>query len=143
MRRDVDVLIEVAEVLGLRPRGNETRPAASDSRAGKQVRRDLHDRLETALRCGLGAARAAFIRHVQATAARYDDGLFVHYDHPGMPATSNLIEHLHGDVKRHLRKCSGRKSTSGGVSQSIGEWLPGARLMMTRQRDLCPRLRSR
>ncbi len=132
LRRDVNVLIEVAESLGLRaPRD---RPAA-DTRTGDQVRSDLHNRLaaclEAAPQRGLGARRARFIRHVQSVTKRYDAGLFACYNQPDLPATSNAIERLHGRVKRHLRKCSGRRSTAGGVARTLGEWLPGAIVLLT------------
>ncbi len=132
LRRDVNVLIEVAESLGLRvPRD---RPAA-DARTGEQVRCDLHNRLaaslEAAPKRGLGARRARFIRDVQAVTKRYDAGLFACYDQPDLPATSNAIERTHGRVKRHLRKCNGRRSTAGGVARTLGEWLPGAIVTLT------------
>lgn len=102
----------------------------NDPRSADEVQRDLSNLLQTALeaapKAGIGARRARFIRHVQAVAQRYDAGLFACYDERLLPRTSNAVERIHGDVKRHLRKCSGRCSTAGGVAQTIGEWLPGA-----------------
>lgn len=151
LRRDVDLLGEVRDVLWPLPSsssspsssnasveaGSEVRHSSSrsaDPRSSEQVRHELEAllaaRLAAAPRRGKGALRSRFIRHVQAVAGRYAGGLYVSYDHGLIPQTSNEIEGLHGRVKRHLRRCSGRSSTSGGVAQTLGEWLPSALLLV-------------
>ncbi len=141
LRQDVALLREVERALAppsAEPMTDNPPPAMDenpvDPRCAAEVRRELRDTLEAALaaapKVGTGARRARFIRHVQAVARRYDCGLFACYDEALLPRTTNAVERIHGEVKRHLRKCSGRCSTAGGVAQTIGEWLPGAVMLV-------------
>lgn len=141
LRQDIELLREVERVLAPPPAesaNDDSRPDVDDEpvdlRSATEVRHELHDTLAAALtaapKVGRGARRARFIRHVRAVAQRYDDGLFACYDEALLPRTTNAVERIHGEVKRHLRKCSGCCSTAGGVAQTIGEWLPGAVMLV-------------
>ena len=129
LHEDVGVLRAVMHVL--QPSDEEKQ----DERSGEHVQTELGhmltDRLAKAPRVGKGARRRHFIEHVRRVAKNYARGLFTCYDHPELARTTNAIESLHGKVKQHLRGCTGRGSTAGGIAQTIGEWLSTATMKLS------------
>lgn len=71
-------------------------------------------------RRGLGAAKGAFVDHVARLAERYGERLFVCFDDPRVPPTTDPLEGFFGEFKGFLKKCSGRGSTANSVVQSLG-----------------------
>jgi len=97
---------------------------------GKAVRRELRGylrkQLAAAPRRGKGARRRRFLEHVRRVAGRYDKGLYHCYDDHRISQTTNDLEGQHGTLKHHLRKVTGRASTSGGPIETAGEFVVGA-----------------
>jgi len=87
----------------------------------RQVEGYLARALAAAPRRGKGARRRRFLRHVIAVAGRYGDGLYHCYDDSRIPHTTNELEGAHGVHKHHIRKATGRRSTSGGPTETAGE----------------------
>lgn len=92
----------------------------------RQVRQYLRRQLTAAPKRGKGARRRRFLEHVQRVEGRYSKGLYHCYDDPRISQTSNDLESQHGTLKKHLRKATGRASTSGGPVETAGEFLVGA-----------------
>jgi hypothetical protein len=105
----------------------------------KQVDRYLSGALAAAPKCGKGARRRRFLRHVIAVAKRYRPGIYHCYDDSCIPQTTNELEGGHGTHKHHIRKATGRRSTTGGPTETAGEFVtcaidamkPGRRLRLT------------
>jgi len=74
----------------------------------------------TTPRAGLAAATGEFIDGLIKRAARYGDHLFVCFDDPRIPATSNGLEGLFGNVKHILRHSAGCGSTTNTVASNLG-----------------------
>jgi hypothetical protein len=93
-------------------------------KSGAIVKRRLLSFLENqsseASNPGRGAYLRGFVKNAMKVTLSYFPGLFHCYDDPGIPQTSNEIEHLFGTGKRVLRKCSGRKTTANGPGTSGG-----------------------
>ncbi|MCP4100459.1 MAG: transposase [Lentisphaerae bacterium] len=83
-----------------------------------------------------------FVDHVVAVTERYSGGLFHCYDIPNLPAHNNKLEREFGSIKRGQRKVTGRKSTSGGVIESAGEFFVKARSLSNSIPDLAERIRN-
>lgn len=79
--------------------------------------------LAAAPKRGKGARRRRFLRHVAAVAERYSHGLYHCYDNSRIPQTTNDLEGEHGVHKHHIRKATGRRSTSGGPTETAGEFV--------------------
>lgn len=92
----------------------------------RQVRDYLDQQLAAAPRRGKGARRRSFIANTMTVAERYEKGLYHCYDDPRICHTTNDLEGQHGTLKHHLRKVTGRASTSGGPVETAGEFLAGA-----------------
>jgi hypothetical protein len=92
------------------------------------VKEQIDDYLARALAAapkrGKGARRRRFLRHVAAVAERYGAGLYHTYDNPCIPQTTNDLEGGHGVHKHHIRKATGRRSTSGGPTETVSRCLP-------------------
>ena len=71
-------------------------------------------------RSGLGAATGAFIDDLVNRANRYRDHLFVCFDDPRIPGTSNEIERFFGNSKQLLRHAVGCGSTTNTVVANLG-----------------------
>jgi len=91
-----------------------------------QLRSYLRRQRAAAPRRGKGARRRRFLEHVQGVADRYDKGLYHCYNDHRISQTTNDLEGQHGTLKHHLRKATGRASTSGGPVETAGEFLVGA-----------------
>ncbi|MCP4113101.1 MAG: hypothetical protein GY749_47495 [Desulfobacteraceae bacterium] len=83
-----------------------------------------------------------FLDHVAAVTERYSGGLFHCCDIPNLPAHNNDLEREFGSVKRGQRKVTGRKSTSGGVTESAGEFFIKAGSLLNSIPDLAERIRN-
>lgn len=69
---------------------------------------------------GLGAATGRFVSHVAALSERYGSHLFVCYDDPRVPPSTNMLEGFFGRAKRSLRRACGTGSTANSVAQNLG-----------------------
>lgn len=56
-----------------------------------------------------------------AVTKRYESGLYHCYDNSRIPQTTNDLEGGHGVHKHHIRKATGRRSTSGGPTETAAE----------------------
>ena len=110
LRRQVDIVRHIAHILNFKT-------------TGRQVRRMLRTYLNRLARrepeAEGDAHEVAFIKHVTALSTRYWRGLFHCYDNPDIPRTDNAIEQLFNVFKRHERRITGCKSTSGGPLESF------------------------
>jgi hypothetical protein len=98
-------------------------PAQSDEAIRQQLDDYLARALAAAPKRGKGARRRRFLRHVIAVAKRYASGLYHSYDDSRIPQTTNDLEGSHGVHKHHIRKVTGRRSTSGGPTETAGEFV--------------------
>lgn len=87
----------------------------------KQVGGYLASAIAAAPKRGKGARRRRFLTHVIAVAKRYGEGIYHTYDDPRIPQTTNELEGGHGTHKHHIRKVTGRRSTTGGPTETAGE----------------------
>lgn len=138
-------LIEVVE----QERGilNHVRETLSqqDAVSGAAVRAEIDEYLAGQLRRlpmrGKRAALRPFVEHLMRKTASYAPGLFHCYDDPRIPRTTNGVEGLNGQGKRHVRKVTGRKDTSGGEAQTAGpQMMQGVNLSSALPRE---KLRAR
>lgn len=104
---------------------------------GEAVHQSLRELLAERLEASAGRSKEArrygrqrpLLAHIEKVLTSYAPGLFTCYDHPALPATTNAIEGFNGELKLHIRACTGRASTAGGIAQSQAELLaPAARL---------------
>ena len=130
LRDDIDLLREMQRIL------NDD-DAGTTRRNGEAVHQALRDLLTQRLERGAARGKAArqfarqrpLIAHIDKVLTSYAPGLFTCYDHPALPATTNAIEGFNGELKHHIRACTGRASTAGGIAQTQAELLaPAARL---------------
>jgi hypothetical protein len=87
-----------------------------DGLTGGDVRQQMDDLLAEmrAEQASVGALRPA-VAHFLKVSASYWPGLFHCYDIPGLPRTSNILEHFFGSVRYHHRRASGRIRASAGT----------------------------
>ena len=92
---------------------------------GQQIRRMLRTYLNSLARePSEGQAEySAFVQHVIAVSNRYWKGLFHCYDNEDIPRTDNALEQMFSQFKRHERKITGRKTTSGGPLESFAAFV--------------------
>jgi hypothetical protein len=116
--RHVEILRDVAHKISPDP-DRADRPA--DARQARSRFMAYLRRLQIkAPRDGLGAATGSFVDHLAALARRYGSHLFVCFDDPRIPPTTNELEGFFGEVKRHLRAATGAASTATSVAQNLG-----------------------
>lgn len=75
---------------------------------------------DTTPRTGLSVPTAAFLDDLIQRTARYGTHLFVCFDDPRIPATTNGLEGLFGRVKHTLRHTVGSGSTTNTVASNLG-----------------------
>lgn len=97
--------------------------ATDPAKVRRSVEGYLERKLARAPQRGKGARKRRFLERCLATAKRHRRGLYVCYGRPDVPHTSNYLEGLNGRAKHHLRRVTGRSSTSGGPFESYGELL--------------------
>jgi len=99
-------------------------PKRLPAKGGEIIRKRLFSFLKIQLRIaperGRGAYLKKFIENALEVTQRYAGGLFHCFNDSRIPQTNNFIENLNGQIKRNLRKCSGRKSTASGPGSSCG-----------------------
>lgn len=100
-----------------------TTPAKCGEAVRKQVDDYLSDAIEVAPKRGKGARRRRFLAHVIAVEKRYRDGIYHCYDDSRIPQTTNELEGNHGTHKHHIRKVTGRRSTTGGPTETAAEFV--------------------
>lgn len=109
-------------------------------KSGAAVKQRVDDYLAGAIavapKRGKGARRRRFLAHVIAVAKRYGVGIYHTYDDSRVPQTTNELEGGHGVHKHHIRKVTGRRSTTGGPTETAGEFVTGAIDLMKPERRL-------
>jgi hypothetical protein len=116
--RHTEILRGVAHQLSNDPE-REDRPAnAREAKAGLEAY--LQNLADTTARTGLAAPTAAFIDDLAQRTQRYIDHLFVCFDHPQIPASTNELERFFGEMKAGTRRTLGAKSTSNGLVANLG-----------------------
>lgn len=81
---------------------------------------DYLSNLAEAPRAGLGAATGDFIDHLVTLTDRYGKHLFMCFDDPLIPATTNDLEGFFGRTKWHLRRALGSGNTTHAVVGNLG-----------------------
>lgn len=81
--------------------------------------RFLQDLAVSTPRTGLSVPTAAFIDDLIRRTARYGDHLFVCFDNPKIPATTNGLEGFFGRIKATLRRALGTGSTANTVMSNL------------------------
>jgi hypothetical protein len=119
VHRHTEILRAVAHEISNAP-DRDDRPASA-AEAKMRFDRFLQDLAMSTPRTGLGVATAAFIDDLVERAARYGDHLFVCFDNPKIPATTNGLEGFFGRVKATLRRALGAGSTTNTVISNLGE----------------------
>jgi hypothetical protein len=72
---------------------------------------------------GLGAADGHFVDHVVKLSERYAPHIFVCFDDPRIPSTTDELEGFFGQFKGFVKRVTGRGSTANGLVQSLGDSL--------------------
>jgi hypothetical protein len=119
--RQVAILRDVTHVISPSP----DRPDRPGSAAEAQARLESYlQRLQAeAPRTGLGAADGHFVDHVVKLSRRYGSHLFVCFDDPRIPSTTDELEGFFGQFKSFVKRVTGRGSTANGLVQSLGDSL--------------------
>lgn len=68
----------------------------------------------------MGAATGAFVDDLTTRYGRYSSHLFVCFDDPRIPATTNALEGFFGESKRVLRQTLGCGSTTNSIVSNLG-----------------------
>lgn len=118
MLRHTEILRGVAHQLSTDPK-REDRPANA-TEAKTRFEAYLQDLVAKTPRTGLAAPTAAFIDDLAERTKRYIDHLFVCFDDPRIPASTNPLEGFFGSVKAGTRRALGAKSTTNGVVANLG-----------------------
>lgn len=116
--RHTEILRAVAHEISNKP-DRQDRPKSS-TEAKARFRSFLADLAEGTPRTGLAAPTGAFIDDLIARSERYADHLFLCFDDPRIPATTNELEHFFGDCKGTLRSSVRAGSTTNTVVSNLG-----------------------
>jgi hypothetical protein len=116
--RHTEILRGVARELSNAPE-REQRPRSA---------REAKDRFDSYLqglattvpRRGLAAPTAAFLDTLIERSQRYGDHLFVCFDHPSIPPTTNSLEGFFGQAKATIRSALRAGSTTNSVVSNLG-----------------------
>jgi hypothetical protein len=118
VQRHVEILRDVAGHLCTDPKRSD-RPANS-AEAETQFWDFLTSLQRTTPRVGLSAPTAAFVDHLIALTGRWGPHLFVCFDDPDLPPTTNQLEGCFGRFKSTLRRALGAKSTTSSLATNLG-----------------------
>jgi len=118
VRRHTEILRGIAREISNDPE-RENRPTTAKE-AKDRFDAHLRNLAETTPRAGLAAATGDFIDGLIARAARYGDHLFVCFDDPRIPSTTNDLEGFNGDWKGSARHSGGCGSTTNTVVSNLG-----------------------
>ena len=118
VRRHTDILREVAHELSNAPDRPDRPQNAEEAQARFQAY--LEDLSILTPRAGLAAPTGAFIDDMIRRYRRYGSHLFVCFDDPRIPATSNELEGFFGCAKQDLRHALGSGSTTNSVVSNLG-----------------------
>lgn len=116
--RHTEILRGVAHQLSNDPE-REDRPANADE-AKVRFEAYLQDLADTTPRTGLAAPTGVFIDGLAERTQRYIDHLFICFDNPRIPATTNALEGFFGLTKAGTRRTLGAKSTTNGIVANLG-----------------------
>ena len=119
VRRHTEIIRTVAHELSNAPDRLDRPNSAAEAHARFEA--FLEHLSATTPRAGLAAATAALVDDLVRRARRYGAHLFVCFDDPRIPATSNGIEGVFRDVKHTLRHSLGCGSTTNTVASNLGE----------------------
>jgi len=77
------------------------------------------------------------VDHLASLAERYGKHLFVCFDDPRVPSSTNELEGFFGRAKRPLRRAAGSASTANSVAQNVGgDYLAAFALVASKTRLL-------
>ncbi|MCP4137616.1 MAG: hypothetical protein GY754_42000, partial [bacterium] len=130
----ISVIRKIARILNMEKDSDTVRQALESFLEEQQKK--------TSGKRGRKSLMKIFLGHVAAVTERYIGGLFHCCDIPNLPAHNNDLEREFGSVKRGQRKVTGRKSTSGGVTESAGEFFVKARSLLNSIPDLAEKIRN-
>ena len=117
VQRHTEILRDVARELSNAPDRTD-RPVSANA---AQASFDAYlARLAETPRAGLAAATGAFIDTLIERSQRYGAHLFVCFDDPRIPATTNALEGFFGRVKALQRRSLGAGSTTNSVVTNLG-----------------------
>lgn len=116
--RHTEILRAVAHEISNAPDRDDRPASAADAKM--RFDRFLQDLAMSTPRTGLAVTTAAFIDDLIERAARYGDHLFVCFDNPKIPATTNGLEGFFGRIKATLRRALGAGSTTNTVMSNLG-----------------------
>ncbi len=133
----VSVIRKIARILNMEEDSDKVRQALESFLEGQREQQK-----KPSGKRGRKSFMKIFLDHIAAVTERYSEGLFHCYDIPNLPAHNNDLEREFGSVKRGQRKVTGRKSTSGGVTESAGEFFIKARSLLNSIPDLAERIRN-
>lgn len=80
----------------------------------------LADLQTTAPRMGLGAATGRFVDHLVEFTKRCGSSLFVCFEDPRVPRTSNALEGFFSRAKHMIRAATGAKGTTNSPIRNLG-----------------------
>lgn len=139
MARHTAILREVAHEISADPERTDRPKSAAD--AEQRFDAFLGNLCAKAPRNGLGAATGRFVDHIAALAQRYGKHLFVCFDDPRVPPSTNQLEGFFGRAKRRLRQATGAGSTANSVAQNVaGGYLAAFALTESQGRSVADRL---
>ena len=118
LQRHTEILRGIAHQLSSDPE-REDRPTNA-AQAKIRFEAYLQELLGATPRTGLAAPTAVFIDGLAERTKRYIDHLFVCFDDPRIPASTNALEGFFGSMKAGTRRALGAKSTSNGVVANLG-----------------------
>jgi len=113
-----EILRAVAHEISNAPDRDDRPSSAADAKT--RFDRLLQDLAMSTPRTGLSVPTAVFIDDLIERAARYGDHLFVCFDNPKIPATTNGLEGFFGRIKATLRGALGAGSTTNTVMSNLG-----------------------
>jgi hypothetical protein len=118
VQRHVEILRNVAHHLSTDPKRTDL--PANSVEAESQFWDYLTSLQRTTPRVGLSAPTAAFVDHLVALTGRWGPHLFVCFDDPDLPPTTNSVEGCFGRFKSTLRRALGAKSTTNSLATNLG-----------------------
>lgn len=118
MKRHTEILRDVVRVISPNPKRENRAKDAEE--AEERFTSFLADLKAKTPRYGLAAPTAQFVDRLDALRERYGSHLFVCFDDPLVPPTTNALESFFSTVKRHERQMLGTKSTANSLVQNLG-----------------------
>jgi len=116
--RHTEILRGVAHQLSNDPDREDRPKDATEAKARFEAY--LNDLDAKTARTGLAAPTGAFVDDLVERTKRYIDHLFVCFDDPRIPASTNALEGFFGQTKAGTRRTLAAKSTANGIVVNLG-----------------------